>query len=322
MSIVGNGQPLVLQGVTTTLTTVPNQFNASQLEISTLDLQRQLDQSSITSGDLGGLLSARTQVDQSGAESVGPDRHRPGQSANTPAGVGLDLNGQLGANLFSVGAPAGHGLVQEHGRDHGQRQHRQPRSADRGQLRPRLQRRCLHADRHHHGRQGGAQRRRHRGESADRQPVCPSSCRERRPSGDQFLIQPTAQAAATIQVALTNPSQIAAAGAIATSASDSNTGNATIAAGTVLDAANPNLLSDDHHRSSPARPPIRSTAPAVSPIPRRAISRSTAGRPRSAARRRPATCSPCTAMPAAPATTPMRWRAPISKAQGCSPAAR
>ena len=41
---------------------------------------------------------------------------------------------------------------------------------------------------------------------------------------------------------LTNPSQIAAAGAVATSASDSNTGNAAIAAGTVLDSANPNLL--------------------------------------------------------------------------------
>src|ERR1700689_124104 len=31
----GNGQPLVLQGQTTKLTTVPNQFNASQLDIPT-----------------------------------------------------------------------------------------------------------------------------------------------------------------------------------------------------------------------------------------------------------------------------------------------
>ena len=61
-------------------------------------------------------------------------------------------------------------------------------------------------------------------------------------SGDQFLIQPTAQAAGTIGVALTNPSGLAAAGAIQTSASDTNTGSATIGAGTVVDAANPNLL--------------------------------------------------------------------------------
>jgi flagellar hook-associated protein 1 len=61
-------------------------------------------------------------------------------------------------------------------------------------------------------------------------------------AGDQFLIQPTTQAAATFGVALTDPSKIAAAGAIATSASDSNAGTAAIAGGTVLDAANPNLL--------------------------------------------------------------------------------
>ena len=61
-------------------------------------------------------------------------------------------------------------------------------------------------------------------------------------SGDQFLIQPTVQAASTIGVSLTNPSGLAAAGAIQSSASDTNTGTATISAGTVLDATNPNLL--------------------------------------------------------------------------------
>jgi flagellar hook-associated protein 1 FlgK len=62
-------------------------------------------------------------------------------------------------------------------------------------------------------------------------------------SGDQFLIQPTAQAAGTLSVVLTSPSGLAAAGAVQTSASDSNTGTATIGAGTVTDPANPNLLS-------------------------------------------------------------------------------
>jgi flagellar hook-associated protein 1 FlgK len=61
-------------------------------------------------------------------------------------------------------------------------------------------------------------------------------------SGDQFLIQPTAQAAGTIGVALTDPSGLAAAGAVQTSAADTNTGSAAISAGTVLDASDPNLL--------------------------------------------------------------------------------
>jgi flagellar hook-associated protein 1 FlgK len=33
---IGNGQPLVLQGVVTKLTTVPNQYNASQLDVATV----------------------------------------------------------------------------------------------------------------------------------------------------------------------------------------------------------------------------------------------------------------------------------------------
>jgi flagellar hook-associated protein 1 len=61
-------------------------------------------------------------------------------------------------------------------------------------------------------------------------------------AGDQFLIQPTATTAANLKVVLTNPAQIAAAGAIKTAAAGSNTGGAAISAGTVLDPTNPNLL--------------------------------------------------------------------------------
>jgi flagellar hook-associated protein 1 FlgK len=61
-------------------------------------------------------------------------------------------------------------------------------------------------------------------------------------SGDQFLIQPTATAAGSFSVALTSSSQLAAAGAVAASAADSNLGSATISSGTVLDPTNANLL--------------------------------------------------------------------------------
>jgi len=60
--------------------------------------------------------------------------------------------------------------------------------------------------------------------------------------GDQFLIQPTNAAASGIQAVLTDPSKIAAAGAIRTTAANANTGSGTISSGTVLDATNPNLL--------------------------------------------------------------------------------
>ena len=61
-------------------------------------------------------------------------------------------------------------------------------------------------------------------------------------SGDQFLLQPTAAAGGSLQVVLTNTSQIAAAGAVRTAAAGTNAGNGTISAGTVTDPTDPNLF--------------------------------------------------------------------------------
>jgi flagellar hook-associated protein 1 FlgK len=61
-------------------------------------------------------------------------------------------------------------------------------------------------------------------------------------NGDTFLLEPTAAAAGGFAVSLTDPSQIAAAGAVAASASSTNTGSGAISSGTVVDPTNPNLL--------------------------------------------------------------------------------
>ncbi len=100
---VGNGQPLVLQGQTTPLTTVQNQFNASQLEIGTS--QGSQISSDITSGDLGGLLAARSQVINPALNQLGQIATALSQTVNSQQSDGLDLSGNLGANIFSVGAP-------------------------------------------------------------------------------------------------------------------------------------------------------------------------------------------------------------------------
>ncbi len=102
---IGNGQPLVLQGVTTTLTTVPNQFNASQLEISTSTDGNNPISQNLTSGDLGGLLAARTQAVDPAINQLGQIATALSTSANLQQNSGLDLNGLPGADLFSVGAP-------------------------------------------------------------------------------------------------------------------------------------------------------------------------------------------------------------------------
>jgi flagellar hook-associated protein 1 FlgK len=61
-------------------------------------------------------------------------------------------------------------------------------------------------------------------------------------AGDQFLIKPLDQAPGTLKVLVTNPGDIAAAAPTRTSADLGNTGTGAISAGSVIDVTNPNLL--------------------------------------------------------------------------------
>jgi flagellar hook-associated protein 1 FlgK len=239
---VGNGQPLVLQGSTTQLTTVANPFNASQLEISTSTDSGNIISSQITSGDLGGLLAARSRVVDPAINQVGQIATALSTSANAQQNAGMDLNGQFGANIFSVAAPTATASAHNTGTATAS-----VSIANVG---------ALTANDYLLSYQGGAYSlsNANTGSSvavtgtgtaaspltADGLSIVLSGTPA---SGDQFLIQPTAQAAGSFSVTLTNPTQIAAAGAIQTSAANGNTGTGTISAGTVLDTANPNLLS-------------------------------------------------------------------------------
>ncbi len=238
---IGSGEPLVLQGVTTNLTTVPDQFNASQLDISTSALNGLSISNSITSGDLGGLLQARTQVINPALNQLGQIATALTQSANAQQSSGLDLNGQFGPNLFSVAAP-----LATASSSNTDATTASVTITNTGALTP---------DNYILAYKAGAYTLTDTTTGASITPAGAGTAASpltanglsivlsgTPAAGDEFLIQPTAQAAATIGVAITDTSQIAAAGAIATSASDSNTGNATIAAGTVLDPTNPNLL--------------------------------------------------------------------------------
>jgi flagellar hook-associated protein 1 len=60
--------------------------------------------------------------------------------------------------------------------------------------------------------------------------------------GDSFAVHPTATAAAGFGVLLTSPTQIATGAAVQTAAAAGNTGTGTIAAPTVTDPTDPNLL--------------------------------------------------------------------------------
>jgi flagellar hook-associated protein 1 len=227
---------------TNTLTTVPNQYNASQLEVSSTDSDGNPISSQITSGDLGGLLAARTQAINPALSQLGQIATVIAQSTNTQQGSGLNLDGQLGANLFSVGGPTA--TASSANTDNTTATVSVPNIGQ------------LPSDNYVLSYTGGAYSLTDSATGASvaltgagtsaspLQGAGLSIVLSKTPAaGDTFLIQPTAQAAGTFSVALTDPSAIAAAGAIATSAADTNTGTATIGAGTVVNAANPNLLS-------------------------------------------------------------------------------
>jgi len=240
---VGNGQPLVLQGRTTALITLPNQFNASQLEISTAASNGNAISGDITSGDLGGLLTARTQVINPALNQLGQIATGLSQTVNSQQGDGLDLSGNLGADIFSVGTP----LATASSRN------TDAVTASVGVDANGLG--ALTSDNYILSFQGGIPT---LTDTTSGVSVTPSGAGTAASpftadgvsivlsgtpaAGDQFLIQPTATAAASLKVVLTDPSKIAAAGAIQTSAAGSNTGSATISAGTVQNSADPNLL--------------------------------------------------------------------------------
>jgi flagellar hook-associated protein 1 len=240
---VGNGQPLVLQGQVTSLTTVANQFNATQLEISTSATSAVIS-NNITSGDLGGLLAARTQVINPALNQLGQIATALSQTVNSQQAQGLDLSGKLGAPIFSVGAPLATGSS---------------RNTDAVTASVTVNANglgALTANDYVLSFVGGTPKLTN---TADGTSVTPAGAGTVASpytaagisivlsgvpaNGDQFLVQPTATAAGSLQVVLSNPSQIAAAGAIKTAAAGTNSGAAIISSGTVLDSTNPNLLS-------------------------------------------------------------------------------
>jgi flagellar hook-associated protein 1 FlgK len=239
---IGNGQPLVLQAQTMNLTTVANQFNASQLEIGSAASGAVIS-NNITSGNLGGLLAARSQVINPALNQLGQVATAFAQTVNSQQAQGLDLSGNLGANIFSVGAPLATGS-----------------SANTDAVTASVSVNAnglgaLSANDYILSFVGGTPKLTNTSDGTSVTPAGAGTAASPYTAagisivlsgvpanGDQFLVQPTATAASSLKVVLSNPSQVAAAGAIKTAAAGTNGGAATISSGTVLNSANPNLL--------------------------------------------------------------------------------
>src|SRR5512146_625164 len=229
----GTGQALVTGGTASKLTTVPGAYDPTQLDIAITGGGTSADVTSeISGGELGGLLSARSQVLDPARNAIGQVSVAVATIVNQQQQSGMDLTGAQGQPMFSVGGVQ----VLPDTNNTGSAS----LSVTRGSLS------ALTTDDYKLQYTGGAWKLTDvtSGQSVPMtgsgtaaspfQAAGLSIVTSGSPaSGDSFLIQPTAAASAGFSVLLTSPSQIAAASLVQGMATSSNTGGAAVSSASV-----------------------------------------------------------------------------------------
>jgi flagellar hook-associated protein 1 FlgK len=238
---IGNGQPLVVGNDPATVIATNDPYDptrkrlAVQSSVGTIDITN-----SLSGGTLGGMLTFRTQMLDPARNTIGRLSVALTEVMNNQHNAGMDLNGDLGGDFFSVGGVT----VQANVNNNGTASAAVTRS-NTGAL--------TAADYLLVSTAGGwSLQRTDTGAAvpmtgtgtagdpfvADGLSIVVSGA----PSvGDRLLIKPTSGAVGSMQVLVTDPSQIAAAVPVVASATAGNQGNATISAGEVLNSTNPAL---------------------------------------------------------------------------------
>jgi flagellar hook-associated protein 1 FlgK len=242
---IGNGQALVSGGNAETLTATPDQYNPEQFDVSlqtagsatTVDIT-----GAISGGSLGGLLSARSQVIEPTLNALGQIAVGIATIVNQQQAAGLTQSGTQGQPMFAVGGVQ----VSNSANNTGTAQV----TATSTSLS------ALTTDNYMLSDNGGTWQLYDQtsqqavtitgGDGSAGNPFTAAGLaivvNGAANSGDSFLIEPTATAAAGFGVLLNSPTQIASAAAVQTTAATANTGTGTIAAATVTDPTNANLL--------------------------------------------------------------------------------
>ncbi|HUQ10034.1 MAG TPA: flagellar hook-associated protein FlgK [Steroidobacteraceae bacterium] len=240
---IGNGQPLVLGTTSSQLTTATDPVDPERLRLAlqtpagTVDISR-----SVAGGSLGGLMDFRREMLDPARNELGRITLAVANQVNAQHREGMDLNGNLGGSLFNVGAVGVNGATTNSGTA--------TVTATRtnvGALTANdyiLQRTAT----------GYTMRRADTGASVSftgtgtvADPILVDGMSIVVGAGiqtdDQYLVRPTRDAIQGFNVAISDPSRIAAAAPIRTSAAAANGGTGTITSGEVLDSSNVNLLS-------------------------------------------------------------------------------
>lgn len=230
---IGSGQALVSGGTAQQLSTIPSQYNSTVLDIGISTAGGTADVTSdINGGDLGGLLTARSQVIDPAQNALGQISVGLATVMNQQQASGMDLTGAQGQPMFTVGG------VQT-----------LPSDTNAGSATLAVTRSSLAgltADDYTLTYAGGAWQMQDvttgqsvalTGTGTSANPLQAAGLSivvgGAPANGDSFLVQPTATAASSLSLALTSPTQIAAASLAQTAASAGNAGTGTISAATI-----------------------------------------------------------------------------------------
>lgn len=236
---IGSGQPLVAGVTAFALTTLRDPLDPTKVTIGykTPSGVVQLPESTLIGGKLGGLLAFRNQTLDPAQNALGRVAIALTETINAQHRLGQDLNGQLGGDLLSVGAPrvtpntnnAGNAAIAGAF---------DPTNV--GGLTASDYRLTFNGTNFTLTRltDGKAQTFATFPQNVDGFTLSLASGAAS--AGDSFLIRPTVDGADTFDVAITDPSKIAAAAPVRTSQGTPNTGTGKISAGTVS-LIDPNL---------------------------------------------------------------------------------
>jgi flagellar hook-associated protein 1 len=234
---IGSGQGLVVGSTAAQLATIPNAYDASQQDIGLVGGNVTTDiTSQVSGGELGGLLAARSQVIEPTQNALGQVSVALASLMNQQQAEGMDQTGAAGQPMFNVGAVQS--LPDSHNTG----------SATVSTTITSLS--GLTSDNYELEYTGAAWQL--TDETTGQQVTMSGNGTAASPfqadglsivvsgapaSGDSYLIEPTAAAAAGFSVALTSPTQIAAASLVQSASGAANTGSGTISASVTNPAA-------------------------------------------------------------------------------------
>jgi len=238
---IGNGQPLVIGAEAATVVGTPDPYDPTRKRLSMQSSVGTIDiTNSLSGGTLGGVLQFRSEMLDPARNTIGRLSVALADVVNEQHNAGMDLNGNLGGDFFSVG-----GVEVRSNINNGGTAAAAVTRTNAGAL--------TTSDYELVSTAGGwSLRRTDTGANvpmtgtgtavdpfvADGMSIVLSGT----PSvGDRLLIKPTAGAISPMRVLVTNPADVAAAAPIVGAATTTNRGNGTITAGEVLNSSNPAL---------------------------------------------------------------------------------